>query len=406
MAKAPTKPTQSQTQTKPLHNFGAPNSTVTTLAIAALVALGISGLVNWSSGRQPKASAPTNAIATGTLPAASTASIAAPTATAPAASAATAGAKWAASATGRIEPRDGELRLVSPLPGRIVDVLVKANDSVSKGDLLVHLDDEDALLKVAAANSEADVRRRERDEEPATGIAQERRKAEDAVAEAERDVFRTRMAFDAATALRRADKIKATDVAAIKVKIASADERVGQARGRLQEVLGKPNIPLPTRLESSLATARTEIAAAESAVEKLRLRAPYDGVALAVPAKVGEYSVPSPDAPLVTFGDLSSLRVRAEVEERDATKVRVGQPIVVRADAFPDAEFTGIVTSVSKTLGSPRMTARGPRRPNDVEVLEVQAALDGSPPLLTGMRVDVYFKLDTTAAAPAATQKK
>ena len=77
MAKTPTKPTQSQTQTKPLHNFGAPNSTVTTLAIAALVALGISGLVNWSSGRQPKASAPTNAIATGTLPAASTASMAA-----------------------------------------------------------------------------------------------------------------------------------------------------------------------------------------------------------------------------------------------------------------------------------------------------------------------------------------
>jgi HlyD family secretion protein len=29
-----------------------------------------------------------------------------------------------------------------------------------------------------------------------------------------------------------------------------------------------------------------------------------------------------------------------------------------------------------------------------VEVLEVMVALDGQPPLLTGMRVDVFFKSD------------
>ena len=44
--------------------------------------------------------------------------------------------------------------------------------------------------------------------------------------------------------------------------------------------------------------------------------------------------------------------------------------------------------------------SRGPRRPNDVEVLEVLVSLDGNPPLLTGMRVDVFFKDGETAAEP------
>ena len=48
-------------------------------------------------------------------------------------------------------------------------------------------------------------------------------------------------------------------------------------------------------------------------------------------------------------------------------------------------------------LGPPRIAPRGPRRPNDVEVLEVLATLDGVPPLVPGMRVDVFFKLDSTA---------
>jgi len=100
------------------------------------------------------------------------------------------------------------------------------------------------------------------------------------------------------------------------------------------------------------------------------------------------------------------LRVRAEVEERDVVKIHVGQRVVVRADAYPDREFEGVVTQMAPALGPPRILSRGPRRPNDVEVLEVLAALDGEPVLLTGMRVDVFFRLDSTATAKAETPAK
>ena len=86
-------------------------------------------------------------------------------------------------------------------------------------------------------------------------------------------------------------------------------------------------------------------------------------------------------------------------------KVRVGQQVVVRVDAYPDRDFPGTVTSTAASLGSPRIVARGPRRPNDVEVLEVLVALDGQPPLLTGMRVDVFFKADGNQQSAVTTTK-
>ena len=46
-----------------------------------------------------------------------------------------------------------------------------------------------------------------------------------------------------------------------------------------------------------------------------------------------------------------------------------------------------------------QLVHHGPRRPNDVEVLEVLIALDGTPPLMTGMRVDAFFRHDASASA-------
>ena len=159
-------------------------------------------------------------------------------------------------------------------------------------------------------------------------------------------------------------------------------------------------------MESSLALARSDLTSAELALERTRVRAPAEGTVLNVLARVGETAVPSPDSALVVFGDMSSLRLRAEVEERDAAKVHVGQRVVVKADAFPDKTFEGTVTSISQSLAAPRIATRGPRRPNDVEVVEVMVSLDDHPPLFTGMRVDTFFKLDNQAASasPATTK--
>ncbi len=311
-------------------------------------------------------------------------------------------AAWSASATGRVEPKYGPVSIATQAPGRVADVAVKVNDTVKVGDTLLRLEDDDLLTRVAATTTEVQVRERERDEEAVKGLALERRQAEDSIAAAERALYRARLAFDEiAFKVRTGVSGTAADVEKARFAIMTAREQLANSRGSLVRASEKPGMPLATRLESSLATVRAELSLAEAAVERTRIRAPSDGTVLAVNAKFGELVTPSPDAPVIVFGDVSQMRVKAEVEERDAVKVRVGQKAVIKGDAYPNREFNGTVTSISQMLASPRIATRGVRRPNDIEVLEVMVALEGTSPLLTGMRVDVFFKGDAPDAAAA-----
>lgn len=304
---------------------------------------------------------------------------------------------WAASATGRVEPKDGEVRIVSQAAGEILEVAAKTGDKMQAGDLIVRLTDSDAQAKLTAALAEEAVRVLERDEEVAKGPALDRRNAEDAMFKAERAVFAAQVALDDVARKARGGSATADDVVGARTKLAEAEAKFAEERTAFTKVSERDDMPLPTRLESSLTLARSDVTQVLNAIDRTRLRAPADGTVLNVWAKLGEVAVTSPDAPLALFGDLGSLRVRTEVEERDVTKIRVGQKAVVKADAFGSQEFTGVVTSIAPALGAQRITSRGPRRPNDVEVLEVMVALDGQPPLLTGMRVDVFFKSDAAS---------
>jgi HlyD family secretion protein len=361
------------------------NSTVVTLGIAGVLAIAVGFYVNSTYWKPVDEE---TKVASGTQETGSTADAEKP---APYPT-------WAASATGRVEPKSGEVRITAEVPGRIEDIAVELNDRVKGGDLLMRLDDEDALTKVSAASAEVAVRERERNDDSARGLALERRNAEDAVATAERTLFGARQAFDDALNEKRAGNGSDEAVTTARTNLDEAKKKLADERANRASVNAKSGMPLPTRVESGLAVARAELSGAELAVEKTRIRAPFDGTVLNVVGKEGEVAVPSPDNTLLVFGDLGALKVRAEVEERDAAKIHVGQRVVVRADAFPEQDFGGTVGSIAQSLSTPRIATRGPRRPNDVEVLEAVIDLDGLPPLLTGMRVDVFFKLDATAS--------
>lgn len=305
---------------------------------------------------------------------------------------------WVASASGRVEPLGGEVKIGPQSAGRVVKVAVSMNEQVRSGEVLLRLDDADLLIRHAAIEAEAAVRKRERDTEtvPRGGPAIERRQAEDALAAAERAVFQLRIDLDAATDARRAGKISLEEVSKAHEALAAARDKLEFDRATLRRVQGQANMPLPTRLEAALTGSRSELSLAESAIERTRIRAPFNGTVLQVNAKVGETVAPGSELPIILFGDVSRLQVRAEVEERDVAKIRLGQRVVVRSDAYPNRDFEGHVSALAQSLAAPRLANRGPRRPSDVDVLEVVVTLDGQPPVLPGMRVDVFFKPDAT----------
>jgi HlyD family secretion protein len=113
---------------------------------------------------------------------------------------------------------------------------------------------------------------------------------------------------------------------------------------------------------------------------------------LRVNIKVGETATPSAAQPLLLIGDVSSLRVRAELDDRDMGTIEIGQPVVVRATAFPNRDMSGTVASIAPSVGPASGLARGPRSATDVDIVEVLINLTDPGPLASGMQVDVYFR--------------
>ena len=361
------------------------DSTIATIAVAFVAAAAVSAMLTW----QPNARAPGNVIETGSTAATaqSTVGVMRPK------------QEWATSATGRIEPKNGMISIAAPTAGEIKDVLVANNDRVQPGDLLVRLDDADQLARIAAAEAETEVRRRERDDESkTTGPALDRRNLSDATEVADRDLHQARQALDVRLAGLTSGG-DTTDLVNLRQTVKDKEKAVADTRAELAAANKKPDMPLPDRLDSALTQARSDLRLAYQALERTRIRAPSAGTILRIDAKVGELTGPTSPVPLVTFGDLSEIKVRAEVEERDLAKIHLGQRVVVRSDAFPDKDFKGRITAIASAIGPPNIASRGPRRPSDVDVLEVTALLDDAAEMVTGMRVDVFFAHPQTADA-------
>jgi HlyD family secretion protein len=276
---------------------------------------------------------------------------------------------WDAVALGRVEPRSREIKIAASVPGRIIEVLVRANDKVFAGELLVRLDDEEGSARVAAAEARVALAKRARNDQPTPAGSADRRKAEDAAADAEHAIVDARSALDRVAVDLRASRASQADVDAARSALA-------RAQGRLREQR-------------------------DTALEKTRIRASVDGAVLQIDARKGELAVPALEPALVVLGDVSALRVRAEVDEQYLGRMHVGQRVVVRAAAFRGRDFDGKVASIAHIVGPSRINARGPRKFSDVDVLEVAVDLAEPGPLVVGEQVDVYF---TSPRGEAETQ--
>ena len=301
------------------------------------------------------------------------------------------GLKWSAAAPGKIEPRSGEYRTGAGILGRIADVPVKAGEAVQAGEIVVRLDDAELIARLAAAQADAALRKFTRDDQGPTGRLKRRYDADDAVVTAEQKQAAARALLDAAFASAHGNPAREQDVTKAKAQLQSADAALIKARSAAAEVKAETGDPKTNQYEAALIAANSQVSVTQALLDQTRIRAPVAGTALQVTAKVGDIASPSNPEPLAVIGDLSVLRVRAEVDERDAGRVKVGQKVVVRADAARGKDFPGTVTSVAPSLTGARLSQRGPRRPGDIDVLEVFVAFDAMPPLPSGVRVDVYF---------------
>jgi HlyD family secretion protein len=107
--------------------------------------------------------------------------------------------------------------------------------------------------------------------------------------------------------------------------------------------------------EAQLRSAEAQVTQAAAALNQVRVNlqktviaSPIDGIVIARNVDIGQTVAASLQAPtlFVIAADLSKMRVNASIDEADVGRVRPGQPVTFRVDAFPEEEFEGRVSQV------------------------------------------------------------
>jgi HlyD family secretion protein len=129
--------------------------------------------------------------------------------------------------------------------------------------------------------------------------------------------------------------------------------------------------------------------------QQARVTAPMSGVVIKKGVELGEtvtsgVSSFNEGTVMFTVADLKSLIIRVNLNEVDIAKVRVGQPVRVTLDAYPQKIFTGKV----------RFVAPAAKVVDKIKVFEIEVKLDQlDPAFRTGMSANVEILGEQRAKA-------
>lgn len=210
-------------------------------------------------------------------------------------------------ATGNVEPVRWA-KVASMVRERVVELCYCEGKTVSKGDVLVRLDDREARAVLAELTARNEYAKSELDR--VTQLAQ-------------RGVMTPQALQKATTDLRQIEALV----------------RVQQAK------LGDYEI-----------------------------RAPMTGLVLRRDGEIGE--IAEPGQILFRVGEAGALQVVAEVNEEDIPRVKLGQAVLLRTDAFQSRELSGTVTDITP-MGDPVS-----------KTYRIKIGLPADTPLIFGMSVE------------------
>ena len=276
--------------------------------------------------------------------------------------------------------------------GTVQEVLVAENTSVQAGQLLLRIDRAALDLDVQRAAAQIDSLRGEL---AATFRQFEMRKGMLAVAEDQRN-------FTARELQRQRELLAAKLTSAAKYDAAEHDAL--QARAQI-EVVHQAIEELKVRLGPALGgtiDAHPKMREARAALESAKLRLAHAEVYAPVAGRVAKVpqvgTLARRGVPLFSLVRAEDLWVEANLKETQVGVLRAGQPVVVRVDAFPDAQWLGHVDTLSPASGAefavlPAQNASG----NWVKVVQrvpVRIRIDSGPkdmPLRVGMSASVQI---------------
>ncbi len=221
---------------------------------------------------------------------------------------------------------DGDIIPISPrVAGHVEKVLVDDNQPVHAGDVLVILDARDFDARLAQANAAFQTADANVAKAQADVAADEARlqRADTELARYEQLRDNNSASQQELTNAQTAQKVAASEINATRKMVIAAQARLAEAKAALD-----------------LQTLNLSYA---------RVTAPRDGRVTRKSVEPGAYVQPGQSLLAIVP---SHVWVTANLKETDLTDIRVGQPVEIEVDAYPDMKLAGAVDSIQSGTGS------------------------------------------------------
>jgi len=291
-------------------------------------------------------------------------------------------------ASGTVEATDAQLGFQAA--GRIDTILVDEGDRVKTGQLLARLDVSELTARRAQAVAQLAAARAGLTELEHGSRSQEVQQGRDALAAAEqkladarRDLDRTRRLFDGGAVSREAlDKAQtAFDVAQ------SSRDQSAQAL-QLLEVGPRPERIAAQR--AAVAQAHATVAQIDAMLANAQIRAPFGGVVSVKDREIGE--TVSGGAPVLTVTNLDDRWVRIYIPETRVGAVHLGEGATITADTYKGKLYRGAVSFIaSEAEFTPKNVQTTDERVKLVYAVKVRITSDSTYDLKPGIPADVQL---------------
>ena len=289
-------------------------------------------------------------------------------------------------ASGHIEAT--QVRLASKVGGRLLEAPFEEGHTIHAGDLVAQLETVDAEHQLAQARANAGAADARLRLLLAGSRAEDLRRAEDQMAQAQAELDAARRDLDRLSGLadRGSATEKSRDDAATRKEI--ADRAVAAARAQLDKLVAGPRRQEIEAARAQRASAEAMVEAVEQQITDATVVAPTDGVVTTRIAEPGE--ILPPGATIAVLTDLARPWLTVWIDEPSLSQVILGQEVTVLVDGS-NSTFKGTVSFISPVAEfTPKNVQTPDERAKLVFRVKVQLANpDGI--FKPGMPADAHF---------------
>jgi HlyD family secretion protein len=246
------------------------------------------------------------------------------------------------------------------ITGRVARIPVQEGQNVSRGDVLIELNDKDERAAVAqaqatVAQAEAKVRQLREVGLPA---------AEQGLVQAQANATQARQQYDRSKDLKAKGFVSqsALDDAQRNLDVAESQLRAARLQVQSNSPAGSDYAMAQTALEQ----ARGSLGVAQAKLDQTVIRAPVDGTLIARSVEPGNVAQPGKD--LMVLAPAGETQVVVQIDEKNLAQLKLGQRALGSADAYPRerfaAELVYINPGIDALRGSVEVKLRVPDPPN------------------------------------------